>query len=43
VFWDISINGEDAGKVVMELRADVCPKTCENFRSVKHSNRDTVE
>jgi hypothetical protein len=32
VFWEVTINGEDAGRIVMELRTDVCPKTCENFR-----------
>jgi hypothetical protein len=32
VFFDISIGGEDAGRIVMELRADVVPKTAENFR-----------
>merc|ERR1719333_2079447 len=31
-FFDISIGGEDAGKIVMELRGDVVPKTAENFR-----------
>jgi len=34
VFWEVAINGENAGRIVMELRADVCPKTCENFRSL---------
>ena len=29
---DIQIGGADAGRVVMELRADVAPKTAENFR-----------
>ena len=32
-FFDIEIGGEPAGKVVMELRGDVVPKTCENFRA----------
>jgi hypothetical protein len=31
-YWDISINGENAGRIVIELRADVVPKTVENFR-----------
>ena len=34
VFFDISIGGSDAGRIVMELRKDVCPKTAENFRRV---------
>lgn len=32
VFFDMAINGEPAGRIVMELRADVAPKTVENFR-----------
>merc|ERR1719426_370140 len=32
VFFDMKIGGEDQGRIVMELRADVVPKTAENFR-----------
>jgi len=32
VFLDVSIGGSPAGRIVIELRADVCPKTAENFR-----------
>jgi len=32
VFFDISIGGEEAGRIEMELFAKVCPKTAENFR-----------
>ncbi len=32
VFFDIDIGDENAGRIVMELRADVTPKTAENFR-----------
>jgi peptidyl-prolyl isomerase H (cyclophilin H) len=32
VFFDISIAGVAAGRMRMELFADVCPKTAENFR-----------
>lgn len=32
VFFDIKIGSKNAGRIVMELRADVVPKTAENFR-----------
>ncbi|KAM3453378.1 hypothetical protein MY3296_003786 [Beauveria thailandica] len=34
VFFDVSANGESLGKIVMELRKDVVPKTAENFRAL---------
>lgn len=34
VFFDIEIGGEPSGRVVMELRSDVVPKTVENFRAL---------
>ena len=34
VFFDITIGGKPAGRIVMELRADVVPKTAENFRAL---------
>merc|ERR1711881_260463 len=34
VFFDITIGGSPAGRIIMELRADVCPKTVENFRAL---------
>ncbi|KAI7793620.1 peptidylprolyl isomerase Ab (cyclophilin A) [Triplophysa rosa] len=34
VYFDISIDGKNAGRIVMELRADVVPKTAENFRAL---------
>ncbi|CAJ1940108.1 unnamed protein product [Cylindrotheca closterium] len=34
VFFDMSIGGKAAGRVTMELRADVVPKTAENFRAL---------
>jgi len=33
-FFDIDIGGKPAGRIVMELRGDVVPKTCENFRAL---------
>jgi cyclophilin family peptidyl-prolyl cis-trans isomerase len=32
VFFDITIAGNSAGRIKMELFADICPKTAENFR-----------
>ncbi len=34
VFFDVSIGGKHAGRIVMELRSDVVPKTAENFRAL---------
>jgi hypothetical protein len=32
VFFDVAIGGRPAGRIEMTLRADVCPRTVENFR-----------
>merc|ERR1712007_270321 len=34
VFFDITIGGQAAGRIVMELRSDVVPRTAENFRAL---------
>ena len=34
VFFDVTIGGQPAGRVTMELYADKCPKTAENFRAL---------
>jgi peptidylprolyl isomerase len=34
VFFDITIGGKPAGRIVFELFADVVPKTAENFRAL---------
>ncbi|CAH4035037.1 peptidyl-prolyl cis-trans isomerase D isoform X2 [Pieris brassicae] len=34
VFLDISIDGETAGRVVIELRDDIVPRTAKNFRAL---------
>ncbi len=32
VFFDVSLGGHGIGRITMELFANVCPKTAENFR-----------
>lgn len=34
VFFDVTIGGRAAGRIVMELYSDVAPKTAENFRAL---------
>ena len=34
VFFDIDINGQNAGRITFELFSDVVPKTAENFRAL---------
>lgn len=34
VFFDIKIGANFAGRIVLELRNDVCPRTSENFRAL---------
>ena len=32
VFFDVQIGGQEVGRIKIELFADSCPKTAENFR-----------
>ena len=32
VFLDIAIGGQEVGRIKIELFADTCPRTAENFR-----------
>ncbi|EMD63126.1 hypothetical protein COCSADRAFT_92320 [Bipolaris sorokiniana ND90Pr] len=41
VFFDVSIGGQPAGRVVMELFADQVPKTAENFRALCTGEKGT--
>mmetsp|Transcript_3487 Transcript_3487/g.6261 ORF Transcript_3487/g.6261 Transcript_3487/m.6261 type:complete len:172 (+) Transcript_3487:72-587(+) len=41
VFFDMSIGGAPAGRITMELRADVAPKTAENFRALCTGEKGT--
>ncbi|KAH6571424.1 peptidyl-prolyl cis-trans isomerase [Batrachochytrium salamandrivorans] len=34
VFFDMTADGAEVGRIVMELRADIVPKTAENFRAL---------
>lgn len=39
-FMDIAIEGNAAGRITIELRPDVNPRTCENFRLLCTGERD---
>lgn len=34
VFFDVEIGGKYAGRITMQLRSDVVPRTAENFRAL---------
>jgi len=39
VFFDVAIGRERVGRITIELRSDVVPKTCENFRQLCANER----
>lgn len=39
-YIDIAIDGDPAGRIVFELRADLKPRTCENFRALCTGERE---
>uniref|UniRef100_A0A3Q4H4H7 peptidylprolyl isomerase n=1 Tax=Neolamprologus brichardi TaxID=32507 RepID=A0A3Q4H4H7_NEOBR len=41
VFLDVDIDGERAGRIVLELFADITPKTAENFRALCTGEKGT--
>mmetsp|Transcript_43748 Transcript_43748/g.71126 ORF Transcript_43748/g.71126 Transcript_43748/m.71126 type:complete len:171 (+) Transcript_43748:103-615(+) len=41
VFFDVAIGGTAAGRITMELRDDVVPKTAENFRALCTGEKGT--
>merc|ERR550519_1309569 len=41
VFFDMTISGAPAGRIVMQLRADVAPKTVDNFRALCTGEKGT--
>ena len=34
VYLELAVDGKPAGRVELTLRADVCPRTCANFRAL---------
>eukprot|EP01038_Epipyxis_sp_PR26KG_P006048 gene6048-8327_t len=42
VFFDVAIGGRPAGRIEMTLRADVCPRTAENFRALCTGEKSTA-
>jgi peptidylprolyl isomerase len=43
IYLDIAINDRPAGRIEITLRADVCPRTCENFRCLCTGEKSSIE
>merc|ERR1712166_474850 len=43
VYFDVTIGGQSAGRITIELYADKCPKTAENFRALLLVKKDKEE
>lgn len=41
VFFDVDISGKRVGQIVLELFADIVPKTAENFRALCTGEKGT--
>ena len=39
VFFDVQINGQDSGRIVMELFDEVVPRTTRNFYNIAQGQR----
>eukprot|EP01036_Dinobryon_divergens_P043791 gene43791-58365_t len=42
VFFDVTIADRPAGRITMTLRADICPRTVENFRALCTGEKSTA-
>lgn len=38
VFFDVTIGGRPAGRIIMQLFQDITPKTAENFRTYDNNS-----
>ena len=43
VYFDVAIAGRQAGRIEITLRADIVPRTCENFRALCTGEKSTPQ